>query len=259
MFDLSGNITVEEISKGYRYIEPISAFQCNECGKTYSVGEIYKFGERFFSAERAAREHFRGTHGDVLATLLTAEKKYTGCTEHQIKILDMMSKGMSDAEISRSLGIASATVRHQRFSFRERAKQAKLFLAIFELASSAGSLPGETAQKDKLLEIHEGATMIDERYCVTAEEEMQILETMFSSFEPLRLKTFPVKEKKKIVVLRRICQEFLSGREYSEKEINAVLKEIFPDFATIRRYLIEYGLMDRTRDGRAYWLRGSMK
>lgn len=96
--------------------------------------------------------------------------------------------------------------------------------------------------------------MIDERYCTTQDEERKILETMFSSLTPLRLETFPAKEKKKIVVLRRICQEFTPERSYTEKEINSVLKEIYADFATIRRYLIEYGLMDRTRDGRSYWL-----
>lgn len=259
MIDLSGDVSIRELVNGYRYNEQTATYLCTQCAKTFTQGEVYRLEDRFFTAERAVREHFKTEHGDVLSVLLTMDKKYTGCTEHQIKILEMMSRGMSDVEISRTLGVASATIRHQRFTFRERAKQAKLFLAIFELASAATGTSQETDQKDKLIEIHEGATMVDERYCTTQKEECLILEAMFSSLEPLRLATFPAKEKKKIVVLRRISQEFTQDREYSEKEVNAVLKEIFPDYVTLRRYLIEYGLMSRTRDGHSYWLSTSGK
>ena len=255
MFDLSGDITIQELSQGYRYVPESEAYRCAACGKEFASGEIFRFGERFFASERAVREHYHAEHGEVLPALLAADKKYTGCTETQVRILAMMSRGMSDAEIAKEMGVASSTIRHQRFTFRERAKQAKLFLAIFDLATAESGKGRTPDEKDHLIEIHEGATMIDERYCTTKEEERQILDAMFASLEPLRLATFPAKEKKKIVVLRRISQEFTSGREYTEKEINAVLREIFPDFATIRRYLIEYGLMDRTRDGHAYWLR----
>ena len=56
------------------------------------------------------------------------------------------------------------------------------------------------------------------------------------------------------MILGKIAEQFEHGRQYSEKEVNQILKPIFEDFATLRRYLIMYGFMERTRDGAAYWL-----
>jgi len=87
---------------------------------------------------------------------------------------------------------------------------------------------------------------------ISPEEEKKILSNLFESDEPLRLKLFSPKEKKKIVILRRISKEFSAGRDYSEKEVNELLKAIYPDFATLRRALIDYGYLTRTPDGRVY-------
>ena len=103
-------------------------------------------------------------------------------------------------------------------------------------------------------EIHAGATMVDERYMTTAEEKQKIIETYFISLAPLVLKEFPPKEKKKLVILRVISEQFEAGKRYSEKEVNQVLKPIYDDHATIRRYLIEYGFMERTQNCEEYWL-----
>ncbi len=68
------------------------------------------------------------------------------------------------------------------------------------------------------------------------------------------LKDFSPKEKKKIVILGKIAEQFEQGRQYSEKEVNQILKPIYEDYMTIRRYLIIYGFMERTKDGARYWL-----
>ena len=68
------------------------------------------------------------------------------------------------------------------------------------------------------------------------------------------LKDFSPKEKKKIVILGKIAEQFEHGRQYSEKEVNQILKPIYEDYMTIRRYLIIYGFMERTKDGARYWL-----
>ena len=69
------------------------------------------------------------------------------------------------------------------------------------------------------------------------------------------LSTFPSKEKRKIIVLQHILTRFDRNKKYSEKEINEVLKSIYQDFATIRRYLIEYGFMERSKDCMEYWVK----
>lgn len=94
---------------------------------------------------------------------------------------------------------------------------------------------------------------MDARYEITQQEEQKILSTVFASMQPLRLKTFPPKEKKKVVILRTIAKEFEEGIRYSEVQVNEILKDIYPDYVTLRRYLIEYGYLERTRDGSAYW------
>lgn len=97
--------------------------------------------------------------------------------------------------------------------------------------------------------------MVDDRYFISKSEEDKIVVSLFESLQPLKLKVFSPKEKKKIVILRRIAEQFEKDRKYSEKEVNAILKAIYEDYATIRRYLIEYGFMGRTNDCKEYWLK----
>lgn len=85
------------------------------------------------------------------------------------------------------------------------------------------------------------------------EEEMQtICDHYFLSIEPLILKQFPAKEKKKYLVLLWIKDVFKEGVIYTEKEINACLKPIYGDYVTLRRYLVDYQFLARKRDGSSY-------
>jgi hypothetical protein len=38
---------------------------------------------------------------------------------------------------------------------------------------------------------------------------------------------------------------------YPERQVNAILQEVDPDYATLRRYLVDAGLMQR--DQGVYW------
>ena len=44
-------------------------------------------------------------------------------------------------------------------------------------------------------------------------------------------------------------------KRYTEQELNAAIAKYDPDYVTIRRYLIEYGFVDRENDGSAYWVK----
>lgn len=70
----------------------------------------------------------------------------------------------------------------------------------------------------------------------------------------LRLKAFPAKRKMKIYTLLYLAEKFDMGKEYSEKEVGALLNEwhTFSDPATLRREMYDYGFLDRSRDGRVY-------
>jgi hypothetical protein len=67
-----------------------------------------------------------------------------------------------------------------------------------------------------------------------------------------RLRELPLTEKKFMAVLRYVFKSFEMGREYSEKEVNALLERFNPDFATLRRAMIDLRWMERERDGRVY-------
>jgi hypothetical protein len=103
---------------------------------------------------------------------------------------------------------------------------------------------------------HKTAKMLDDRYNVTEEENEKMLKKYFPEELDGRLTTFSMREKYKIVVLREIIKRFERGRSYTEKELNEILKGIYEeDYVTIRRYLIEYGFMDRKNDGSEYWVK----
>ena len=69
-----------------------------------------------------------------------------------------------------------------------------------------------------------------------------------------RLKTIPTKLSKLLVVLDRLAQEFEPGQTYPEAQVNDVLRRFHPDFAALRRYLVENGFM--TREDNVYWRSG---
>ena len=69
-----------------------------------------------------------------------------------------------------------------------------------------------------------------------------------------RLKTIPSQRKKLEAILRFISQNFTQGEKYSEQEINKILSRYHQDTASLRRELISIGLLERSNDGRQYWL-----
>ncbi len=60
-----------------------------------------------------------------------------------------------------------------------------------------------------------------------------------------RLTAIPAQLKKRQVILEKIAESFEPGRQYSEREVNVILLDFHDDVATLRRGLIESGLMKR--------------
>ena len=240
------SVNLQELTAGYS-TDPVTGVHCCLfCGKSFTPDEVYLQPDgRFLSAQGAVRAHIMQAHGSVLSALLSLPKGDTGFTERQRDVLLALSEGKDDRQTAAQLGISSSTLRHMRFTFREKARQAQLCLAICQLALSHNP--------DAIMPIHKGATMTDDRYNMTQQEDQQILQTYFASEAPLILKQFPAREKKKLAVLRRISQCFTPGQRYTEPEINEILRGIYDDFPLLRRYLIEYGFLKRTRDCRTYW------
>lgn len=242
-------LSVEELAAGIAYEAQEESYRCIHCAARFMTGEIYAVDGRYFEAKRAAEYHLAQAHGDRLEALLQSGSRYLQLTGNQKELLRSLRRGESDRQIAGRGEISLSTVRSQRFALREKAKQARMFLALYALAAQKKN------EAEEWIPVHSGARMVDERYAITEKEREKILRDAFESLQPLKLQVFPRKEKKKVAILIRIAEEFERGRVYTEPEINAVLRSIHPDFATLRRYLVEYGFMDRTADCREYRLR----
>lgn len=240
----SEDVRVCEFKQGYT--DNGDAWHCLFCDARYLKGDIYAFEGRLVEAGTAIRLHILEAHGSAFEVLIAEGKKRTGLTEIQSRLMTSFYQGLSAQDIAAQTHTAPSTVRYQRFSLREKARQARIFLALFELME-------EKTKDQPKPKIHKGATMVDERYMTTEEETQRIKDTFFTSMNPLVLKTLSSREKKKIVILRVISGQFEEGKRYHENEVNEILKPIYGDFVTIRRYLIEYGFMKRTKDGTEYW------
>ena len=69
-----------------------------------------------------------------------------------------------------------------------------------------------------------------------------------------RLHTIPRKHSKLLVVLDHIAQSFEPGRTYPEAEVNAIIERFHPDYAALRRYLVDNQFL--TREDNVYWRSG---
>ncbi len=83
------------------------------------------------------------------------------------------------------------------------------------------------------------------------DEEAQVLSRFFTG---RRLSQIPSAHAKRLLVLERLALEFEPGVRYDEREVNFTLQMFHPDYAALRRYLVDEDLLTRA-DG-VYWRTG---
>ncbi|WP_232695867.1 DUF2087 domain-containing protein [Brevibacillus daliensis] len=271
MSDLSTlfwNAPLDELKKGYTFDQAKQVYTCLICGKTYEQGIIYPHNELLFEAKKAAEHHVDHEHSSMFTYLIQLDKKVTGLSEIQRDLIKQFYQGMSDAEIVKSgHGTSNSTIRNHRYQLREKEKQAKVFLAIMSLMQEALSnrdrsksseekkaTSTTSVKTDSFLPVPPKTTFQDERFAMTEKEYMEILQAYFPDGLHGPLKEFPRKAKRKAAILRHILGRFERNKIYTEKEVNAILLTASEDHVTLRRYLIEYGFLDRKADGSEYWV-----
>jgi len=235
----------DELINGYVYgylynrglADKTKGYICLFCNTGFDEDGIFTVGKLTVNAKKAVKLHIDKEHGHIFRNLLSLDKNKTGLTDTQKDFLEYYYSGMNDKEIAEKMNISPSTVRYQRYSFREKVKQAKMILALSELLERELELWGSPAPVD---------------------ENEKMLETLFESLSPLKLKTFDYKKKreeKRQLILKTIVQQFEKDKKYTHKEVDAILKEIYYDYATLRRFLVDYGYMERTGDCLEYWVK----
>ncbi|EPH95642.1 hypothetical protein D920_02372 [Enterococcus faecalis 13-SD-W-01] len=230
--------TLQQIEAGYQ--KQKNSFVCNYCGQNF-VDE----GE---NPEKQIKEHIQEIHQGNGYQLIHADTKYNTLTEVQKKLLEAFLQGKKDKEIAEEMGITPSTVRHQKFTFREKYKQAKFYMAMYQQVFASKS------SSENLLAVPDKMNKVDERFFIT-EEEYDIAIRKYFDFSQGKvvLKQLPRGQKKVITVLNRIIEEFEKDRHYTAKETDEILSSIYLDYVLLRRYLVDYGFLSRTVDGRSYW------
>lgn len=78
------------------------------------------------------------------------------------------------------------------------------------------------------------------------EREDQYRENVISAFfEYGKLKSIPVQQKKRKIVLEEIAKKFEFGKIYTEKEVNIIIADFNDDFCTIRREMVAFKIFER--------------
>lgn len=234
-------ISLNELIQGFR-IDGTDVY-CNYC-----LNFTTNASDSLSTSIAKVTQHIEDAHHGPEQALLTFESKYNTLTDKQKELLLQFTLDKKDQEIADDLQVSPSTIRHQKFTFREKAKQAKVYLAQFEAVFS-----NTHESEDTLLPTPDQSEIIDDRFLITEKEYADIVKKYFDfSQGTVVLKTLPKGQKKIIAILNRIIEEFSMNHHYSGQEIDMRLKEIYFDYLLIKRYLVDYGFFTRIADGSDY-------
>jgi hypothetical protein len=152
----------------------------------------------------------------------------------RLRILGLLAeRPLAGHELADRLDLTPPTISHHM----RRLVAAHLVDVVPDAQSRIYSL-----RTDAIREI--STSVLNQRAAPQSEEENAVLRAFFDG---PRLRQIPASRKKRVVVLRRLLERFAPGRDYTEAEVNEMLREAHDDVATLRRELVDYGFMARDR------------
>lgn len=84
---------------------------------------------------------------------------------------------------------------------------------------------------------------------VQTEREKQYRDSVIDAFfEYGKLKSIPVQQKKRKIVLEQIAKTFEPNKEYSEREVNIIIADFNDDFCTIRKEMVGFNILERDKN-----------
>jgi hypothetical protein len=104
------------------------------------------------------------------------------------------------------------------------------------------ALSKDIFSREQLASIAENVEESGDRY------ERKVLKTFVHND---RITQLPTGEKRIHVIVKWLAAKFESGVQYTEKQVNEIIKQHHPDFATLRRELVDFHYLQR--DHGIYW------
>lgn len=167
----------------------------------------------------------------------------------RIKMLILLAQGELNGQLlAEKLGVTPATITHHAAKLREasliqeRREKNTIYFTLdhYFIRSSAGA----TEELIYRYSNREGGEAVEN------ESRQRVRETVLNSFYAAdgKLKNIPAQLKKKLIVLEHMAQQLENGKLYSEKEVNAFIRQYHDDFATIRREFIMHHFMYREKE-----------
>jgi hypothetical protein len=168
-------------------------------------------------------------------------------------------KAMSDADGLRIIGLLT-----QRRASRVDIV-AKLNLPSQEVANHLAFLEhiGVLSQKDELYELNENklTTLARDNFARERLSYVPAPDLDAASKKVLKaylnadgsIKHIPTQPAKLRVILNYLIQAFAPSTNYTEKEVNQILRRFHEDTAGLRRDLVDVKMLDRESNGSCYW------
>jgi hypothetical protein len=164
--------------------------------------------------------------------------------ESRLKILGLLANGeRSVGELAALLDLKEPTVSHHLAMMKELGlatmrAEGNTHIYRLDVKSLENMSKGIFTQSNL-------ATLVDESNDMW---EQKVRQTFI---EGQRIKAIPAQYKKQLVLLKWLAEKFARDKEYTEKEVNEIIKPYHPDTAWFRRSLIEEKFMAREKG--IYW------
>jgi len=229
-------LTLTALTQGWHHVA--NERQCNYCAANWTTETPLS----------TITDHLNTVHGGNLNQLIHLKSRYNSLTAKQQDLLTAFATGIKDQALAEQLQIAAATIRHQKFTFREKAKRAKLYLAIYNQVFNSAVFDDEPTIKSKPV-----SPSIDSQLD-TETATAEILQSYFDfATEPIKLKQLPQQPATLTIVLKRIAVELPVGQPLPLAVLNAYLQPIYFDYSMLRHQLVANGFLKMTPDGANYW------
>ncbi len=206
MNDIFWRAGKEEQMAGYIYNQEV--YHCLFCECVLEEGIIYKHDDRLVSAEKAMKLHIQEVHGGVLGYLTSLDKKISGLTPLQSRVIRMLAEGCEETTIQEDLGIAQSTLKNQQHALEDKERQAQAMAAVFALLEKVSKVSPKSVD--------------------TTLDKAAIIEHYLPEGVNGPLIRFDGPEATRRFILEQLLQRLKAKKSYTEKELLELVNQVYP-------------------------------